>query len=237
MGGPDDRVLRGGKLITLPGAQNLRDDISNRLRWSILSGELTPGERLVETRLAKKWGVSRGPIREAIQLLQQQGLVVSRPHLGAYVAQINVEEMELLIQLRCFVEGFAAEKATFQVSRRDIASLRELVRTMVTAARQDEHDVLLEADVQFHEAILKLSGSDLLLHLWRSMDGPVRMRMNNDLHQPSRLSLEETAHDHLAIVDALESGDPEKARIAVVNHIRRALELKSSGEELRGPNK
>ena len=102
----------------------LRDVVFNTLREAILKGELKPGERLMELQLAAKLGVSRTPIREAIRMLEQEGLAVTIPRKGAEVARMTEKDMEDVLQIRDALDELAASIACEQISEEELAELR-----------------------------------------------------------------------------------------------------------------
>lgn len=200
--------------------QSLSERIATELTWKMFSGALAPGERLIETEIAEEYGVSRGPVREAMKQLEQIGLLLATPHRGAVVARVSDDEAALLVELRAIVEGFAIREAVRNVSRKDIAYFQELVGAMSEAAEQRDARAFIRLDVQFHDALMQLAESNILVRLWRSMDGPVRVRVSSKAGESHVAISPATVEEHRRIVKALEMGDAFTAERAVVEHIR-----------------
>src|SRR4051812_10615382 len=143
------------------------------LREAIIDGRLAPGEAVVEAQLSRQLGVSRAPLREALSSLENEGLIVSVPWRGAFVAPLTERGVTELQAFRRLLEVFAAEQVLEQGTV-DIASLDELVSEMERCAETGDLDCMNEADVRFHTRIVELSGNDLLLDVWRSYVAPIR---------------------------------------------------------------
>ena len=200
--------------------------IVDQLKRVIIAGELRPGDRVLETELAEQLGVSRGPVREAFRQLEQEGLLVSYPHRGTFVATVPEDEIEEVYALRAHLEAHAARRVV--VERRDeaLAVLGELLDQMLVAASEKNLPAVADLDLQFHDALLELSGYQGLHRIWRSMDGLVRARTYATLALPGREELiEYTAASHRPIVDAIRTGDPDTVGAAVKQHIHEVPSL------------
>jgi DNA-binding GntR family transcriptional regulator len=200
--------------------------IVDQLKRVIIAGELRPGDRVLETELAEQLGVSRGPVREAFRQLEQEGLLVSYPHRGTFVATVPEDAIEEVYALRAHLEAYAARRVV--VERRDeaVAVLGELLDQMLVAASEKDLPAVADLDLQFHDSLLELSGYQGLHRIWRSMDGLVRARTYATLALPGREELiEYTAGSHRPIVDAIRSGDPDTVDSAVKHHIHEVPSL------------
>lgn len=131
----------------------LRDVVFNTLREAILKGELKPGERLMELQLAAKLGVSRTPIREAIRMLEQEGLAVTIPRKGAEVARMTEKDMEDVLQIRDALDELAASIACEQISEEELAELRHTMHEFEESTKTGDVKRIAEADVRFHDII------------------------------------------------------------------------------------
>jgi DNA-binding GntR family transcriptional regulator len=200
--------------------------IVDQLKRVIIAGELRPGDRVLETDLAEQLGVSRGPVREAFRQLEQEGLLVSYPHRGTFVATVPDDEIDEVYALRAHLEAYAARRVVTEHRDEALAVLDELVEQMLGAARAGDLPSLADLDLQFHDTLLSLSGYQGLHRIWRSMDGLVRARTYATLALPDRAWLiEHTASSHQPIVDAIRSGDPEAVERAVSHHIHEVPSL------------
>jgi len=208
----------------------LRHEVLLGLRTGILSGEITPGTRLLEVPLAAELGVSRGPIREALRQLEQEGLVEFFPHRGAVVVGVAEAEIETIYGIRALLEGRAFARACRVVTDEDIDSLAETVELMIEASEAGDFDAVTEYDLQFHGRVVELSGFQYLRRLWTNIDGVVRSptarRLPPELVDPAtaRDRLIGPSIEHRELVDALRSRRPALASRAATTHVNRGLE-------------
>jgi DNA-binding GntR family transcriptional regulator len=190
-----------------------RDQIAELLREAILGGEILPGERIVESRIAKQLGVSQAPIREALALLERQGLVVKVHNRGAFVSRLHGRELRELFSLRSVLDGFSARLAAERATEKDIAVLREILGRMHDAEKAGDVARLTEAHLHFHEAIYRLSGHELMTEIFAL----IHPRMALALTFAENLFQSE-GHEtdcHVPLVEALAARDPDAAeRIA-----------------------
>lgn len=195
----------------------LRDVVFNTLRQAILHGDLKPGERLMEIKLAKQLGVSRTPIREAIRMLELEGLVVMIPRRGAAVAQITKQDLEDVLEVRCSLEELAVELACTRITGNELKKLHDVLRDFEHACDTNNLQILAEKDVEFHDIIFESTGNRRLIQL-----------LNNLREQMFRYRLEylkdETSHDrllleHKTIENDIRNHDVESARQHIKEHI------------------
>lgn len=195
----------------------LRDVVFHTLRSAILKGELAPGERLMEIRLAQKLGVSRTPVREAIRKLELEGLVVMMPRRGAMVAQITVQEMENVLEVRAALEELAVRKACENITQEQLHSLKKAVEDFKKSLEKEELSACVEADMAFHETIYEAAQNRRLQQILQNLrEQMYRCRLeylkDKRMH---RLLVEE----HDTIRRAVKKNDPEKAGSAMRIHI------------------
>jgi DNA-binding GntR family transcriptional regulator len=131
-----------------------RDQVVEVLREAILGGELLPGERVVESRIAKQLGISQAPVREALALLERQGLVVKVHNRGTFVSRLHGRELRDLFTLRAVLDAFSARLAAERATDVDIEGLRAMLTRMRAAEATGDLAKLTEAHLQLHEAIL-----------------------------------------------------------------------------------
>lgn len=143
----------------------LRDVVFNTLREAILKGELKPGERLMELQLASKLGVSRTPIREAIRMLQQEGLAVTIPRRGAEVAKMTEKNMEDVLQIREALEILAVQLACEKVTKQQIVHLGEAVEEFERAVKTGDLKQITQSDIDFHDKIYEAADNPKLVNL------------------------------------------------------------------------
>ena len=186
-----------------------RDQVVTVLREAILSGEFVPGERIVESRIARQLGISQAPVREALALLERQGLVVKINHRGTFVSRLHARELRELFTLRAVLDAFSARLAAERASAKDIQHLRSLLARMGKAEKEGDVASLTEAHLQLHEAIYQLSGHDLLAEIFAL----IHPRMTLALTFAENLFSSE-GHEtdcHVPLIDALADRDPDRA--------------------------
>lgn len=196
---------------------SLRHDVRNHLRNLIFDGTLQPGDRIVESRLARELGISQTPVREALRELEQMGLVVSFPNRGSSVRTVAPRDADEMYTLRAHLEAMAIALALPRMSTQDLATLDALIDDMIAAGDDDDPDLLTELDTRFHEFICERSGHDLLLRTWQGIS-PLNWTMMTVIRLKDR-NLRELAERHRPIVEALRSGDVDQAQEAVREHV------------------
>jgi len=197
--------------------ENLRDAVLRLIEESLLAGELRPGDRIVEAELARRAGISRGPVREAIRQLVGEGILVSYPSRGTFVTQWTPRAVEEAYTLRAVLERFTIQEAAKRITPEEIAQLQATVDGMNRSARLNDTSTLIRLDVQFHEQLYRLSGHSLL----QEMLSQLRRRLYCLLAMDRGFAVhrDEIAVDHQLIVDALKAGDATAAGEIVENHI------------------
>lgn len=211
--------------------RTLPEQIAARIRQAILTGQLPPGARLVETQIAEQVRTSRGPVRDALALLERDGLVVKLPNRGACVLDFSERRLREVAILRAVLEQFAVSLAVRNLTVPHIRQLKSLVQRMEVAARRRATQEFNDLDYRFHDTIFEASGHQTLHETWRGMQR--RMRALLASINPVTDNLHEVAHSHRLIFKALESGNLGRARRAIRAHFARvgkALNLRCSAE-------
>lgn len=195
----------------------LRDIVFQTIRKAILNGELEPGERLMETQLGEKLGVSRTPIREAIRKLELEGLVVMVPRKGAQVAQFTIKDIEDVLQVRASLEALAAKLACRHMDERSFLKLQLIITEYEYAAKEDDIEVMIQKDIEFHDTIALASQNDKLIQLYNNMREQVqryRIAYLKNTEQSNAVIAE-----HNEILKALKGGEEEIAADLATKHI------------------
>lgn len=218
----ESSILRASSLGSLQN-KPLRERIASALREAILTGEFKPGQPLIETELATLLGVSRAPLREALQLLNAEGLVESIAYHGTTVRTLSRTDIEELYSLRIVLETFAAQCV---IARRDPAHaqpLRSLYETMLLAAEREDLNSVSEIDRDFHDTLIDLSEHSLLHSTWSAVS--MRVRQVMALRNRRNRDIRQIAYNHMPIIEAIERGDlPCVAELLQV-HIGSARDL------------
>jgi DNA-binding GntR family transcriptional regulator len=215
-------TLRGGTggglgLRPVP-AQSRREHVAQILREAITSGQLAPGERLIEVDLAAELGTSRAPVREALRQLEQEGLVASYPYRGSEVLGVSQDEVEqVLVPIRITIERFAFAKALGRLTPADLDDLQALVEEMAEAAREGATERLADADIRFHELVVVRSGQRHCLQMWKTIQPRVRAYFQRDA--PAHDDPGFVAKQHQELLEVIRAGDPAAVLDAVERHI------------------
>jgi DNA-binding GntR family transcriptional regulator len=194
----------------------LSDRVKEYIVEAVLSGELRPGDRIVESSMARELGVSQAPVREAIRDLVLLGFLETEPYKGTSVRSFTPEELWETYTVRAALESLAARLAASHLTADDADKLQDILDEMMEAARQQDRDRLVQLDNRFHETILKISRNKTLHQLWKSLQfgtwSIVTYRKSS--YDPAYL-----AARHGELLDALKAGDPEKAAHTMQHHI------------------
>jgi DNA-binding GntR family transcriptional regulator len=201
---------------------SLQERTYQTLRGAIVEGQLAPGVRIYETSLAKRLGVSRNPVREAIRRLQQDGFIEVRPRNGIYVAEYGVDEVRDLYQIRAALEGTAASLAAQRMTDDELAGLDTVLERMERAtARHAKHATVREAD-SFHQTIHQGARSPRLVAILDQLYGQIAHFRKITLAIPGRASQASEGHHHL--VEVLRRRDAEEADRMMRQHVLSAVD-------------
>jgi DNA-binding GntR family transcriptional regulator len=204
----DGRVRR----IEKPSlTERVREEILRR----ILDGEIAPGERIIEMRVAQELGTSQAPVREALRALEVLGVIESSRNRGARVRMLEARELAEITDVRAELEGYAAGLASTRL-KGDTAGLEVHIMTMRRAAKAKDMRRFAGANARFHRAIMEATGNATLLDIWTQLDVKAHTIMNV---LRGHRDLTSVAESHWPIVAALKSGDARAARTAIRRHI------------------
>jgi DNA-binding GntR family transcriptional regulator len=199
----------------------LRQAVYDALVELIASGELKPGQHLVELELAENLGVSRQPIREALQRLQADGWVELRPAYGAFVHTPTAEEVAQMLGVRSVLEAHSAHEAALHATRDNIARLWELQDAGLAALAADDERALVEANAALHQYIVEISGNKVLSELISQVERRVRW-----YYTPiARPRGKESWNEHASLIQAIANGDAEEAEQLMRRHTERTTEF------------
>lgn len=209
----------------------LRDQVTSELRRRILTGELAPGERLVEDRLAALLGVSRNPVREAIRVLAAEAFVEVVPRRGATVARLSADEAEELFDVRMALEGLAARLAARKRAPWAVSRLSLLLDSARAAVDGGKLDAVADLNTGFHAAVAEAAGNAYL----NLVIEPMLRRAQWVFLQTARSRAPHSWQEHVGLYEAIAAGDEEAAEALAVAHVAAARRsyLASMAEQAR----
>jgi len=172
------------------------------LRKFILNGDLKPGEQLIESAIASQMQVSRGPVRDALKQLENEGLVVNIPRKGTFVRKLNKEDFKQIYELRAYLESLAIRVAIEKLNENSelIPTLKNIVKQMGEVAKEEDIAQIADFDLEFHRAICESSKNHYLIEAWMRIRSLIRLCLITDLAYKNYLK---TEHDHNMIIDAI----------------------------------
>jgi DNA-binding GntR family transcriptional regulator len=194
--------------------QPLRDQVRDHLRQRIITGQLQPGDRMVERELAAELGVSRIPIREAIRTLESEGFVSVVPRRGVIVQRLTEQDVDELFDVREALEVLAARRAAERATKAELQQLAKALTAARRAIKSGDSGAVGAASENFHDELIKLAHNDLLA----AMLEPVQGR----LHWLFRQHGDATAlhHEHQRLFDAVASGNADQAAAEALKHVQ-----------------
>ena len=200
----------------------LRDVVFNTLREAILKGDLKPGERLMELQLASKLGVSSTPIREAIRMLEQEGLAVTTPRKGAEVAKMTLKDMEDVLEIRDALDELAVRIACQKISDEQLKQLEDMKELFEKSTQTGNVKKIAEADVTFHDVIYEATGNPKLVTLLNNLREQVYRYRVEYIKDPKNYPT--LIAEHEAILESLKNRDVKNAVEAMHVHVANQAE-------------
>lgn len=195
----------------------LATQVQQRLEHAIFTGELKPGERLIEVDLAETLQISRASLREALRLLENKGLVVTTHRRGAFVIELTERDVREIYRLRLLLEGFAIRSAAEHPTSELLDRLDALMTELNASARGRDYFAIVNLDLELHREICAASENHRLLDMWGDLVAPTRALLLTKyrLFDDSEL----IAHGHQVLVDAIRRRDPDRAAHLLEGHI------------------
>lgn len=187
------------------------------IRAAILRGDIAPGERLKEGALARDLGISRTPIRDALLILQGEGLIESTPNRGAVVRDYSQTELRDIYELRAHLESYAARRAATRIDEAGIEELKESCDRFRDLRNAGKMEDLTEENLRFHYRLAEAAESPRLMDFIRgAIEVPL---VNRSFFLFSEAEADSSERHHRAIVSALEARDPDRAEVVMKEHI------------------
>lgn len=207
----------------------LKDQVYNQLKLQIILGNFKPGKRLSMLELASSMNVSRAPVREALSMLNKDGLVTITPRKQAIVAEVSKNSIKMIGEIRLMLESYAAKQSTWSIPNERLSE----VETMLRKVLESPEDVLnyVKSDLAIHELLYNYTGCDLLrdmLTMVKQQSLRIRYLPENAALNKSEIVIQST-HEHLKIIKALQERNEAEVYATIKNHLEnssnRALEI------------
>jgi DNA-binding GntR family transcriptional regulator len=232
----ESNILETAPLQPLNGRTTLVEQVVDRIVEAAARGVFLPGDRVVEAEVARRLEVSRVPVREALRLLESQGIVVNMPYRGMRLMDVSVARLEKVLKVRLALEQLAAEEARL-ASQKDPGILAPLVETaalMQDAAKRGDRFEIARLDTTFHRQLCGLTGNDVLLRTWEPLSLQLTIIFGLSAMQKDLVPI---AAEHTEIIEVLRSQDAASVadlmRIHIVDYTR-ALDHEGFISRLRG---
>lgn len=210
---------------TLLAPRALYQQVAERLREQIFNRELEPGSWIDELKLASEYGISRTPLREALKVLAVEGLVTMKVRRGAYVTEMSADDVRQVYRLLGLLEADAAAEVAERASAAEIAELRALHDRLEKQTRQ--RDAFFAANEQFHLRLLAIAGNRWRSQIVGDLRKVMKLNRHHSLFKQGRIA--ESLAEHRAVMQALESRDPQAAARLVRAHFDNGLAAATPG--------
>ncbi len=199
-------------------SHSLAELIVQELRPRIWDGEIPAETRLTETELAQEFQVSRSSVREALHLLEHEGLVDIIPRRGAFVRRFTAQDLEDLYAVRVLLETYAFQEASHRITEEGYQDLMHILESMEQAFASDDWRSLGDLDLTLHFTVVQWSGNAMVVRLYESIRSPIRASMGIPRSKGQRRDL--VVAEHRRLIHALRSGDQEAIRQAVTTNLQ-----------------
>ncbi|MBB2915343.1 DNA-binding GntR family transcriptional regulator [Streptosporangium becharense] len=195
----------------------ISDQVYELLRQAIVEGDLAPNERVVESEIARRLGVSQAPVREAVKQLAREGLLMHVPRRGNFVVEISTQDAEYARQVREPLERLAAQLAAERITDDDLRELDELVGQMHRATAANDVSAFRDADIAFHTRVSQIAGNPFLTRMWEVLEPSLRAlrAIADPLFEGDWHAM---ADEHGRLVSMLRDGDGAAAAEAFADH-------------------
>ena len=199
---------------------NLAIEVADILRESITKGDFPPGMHLVEIPLAEKLGISRGPLREALRILETEGMIESFPGRGSFVTQISERNIREIYSLRIILETEAVKLAIQNGTVEGMDKLNEILQAMFAAAKEKDISEVSSLDFQFHTQIWDMADHKLLKEILEGIN--IQIKRYVTVHTTLYKDLTKGISDHENILEALRKQDEAEAIELINKHLKEA---------------
>lgn len=210
-----------GQFQAIKERRSLSDMVVDAIFERIVSGDIRPGERLNEVRIAAQMGISRAPVREAIQQLRQKGLVVVVPGRGPSVIELTLAQVSDLYAVRLALEQLAIGSLSKERCEKLAADLAAIMKSQKRNAASRRVAMVVDDDIRFHQAIVEASQNQVLNDVYKTLIAKVRMILAMD--KSGFVNLEDVAEGHSDIIEAIKTADLDKAQFLLGEHITESI--------------
>lgn len=197
--------------------KTLRQEVAEAIRMKILTGEILPGCRIVEQEMAGNLGVSRGPVREALRQIEQEGLIQYTSHIGCSVKMVSTQDIYEIYLLRANLEILAVKLCDGKFSENCISEMEKIVTGMSNMEDENAFDLAIEYDNSFHACLVKDINLDRLYKLWSSMDAGNRIIFYTGIKKTLDVVLNQQVI-HRNVLDAVKSANPNEISRVLMEH-------------------
>jgi len=201
----------------------LADGIAEDIKNAIIKGEIKPGERIIESQIAKEMGVSRSPLREAIQKLEKENILVVIPYKGIYVNILGKKEIEDIYNLRVILEAYAIKKIIEKKDKKILQILSKKAKYLEDAVKKGQVEDLAKKDVEFHRTICYFANNNKLMEIWEGFTEQVEILIS--LEEKYNKRLETTLKEHEELLFLIAKGEIVESQKKIKSHILDSLEL------------
>jgi len=205
--------------------QTIREQVANHLRNKILQMEILPGERVLEQDIADELSISRGPVRESLRQLEQEGLLEYRRNRGCIVRKFEKKDAAEVFFLRSTLEVAAIEVCDGKIDSAILAEMKSVLERIGQACEREDKTAFFEQDEAFHALLVRACGLPRLFDLWNSLSAVGFAIVLTDKRQNFDLSRQ--YRRHVELYEALSAGDAQKAKEAISGHYMKTSELYS----------
>lgn len=207
--------------LKIEGYELLSQKVYRVLKTEIVKGNLKPGVKLLEDKIANQMGVSRTPVREALRELAAEGFVEMTPNQGMIVTTVSLEDLKEVLQIRGVLEGLATYLAAKMITREDIIKLERIINKMNICIIKDDTLAFSDLNADFHDLILKICGNKRLIRICSNLSDRAHRFRIRSLSIPGRLKY--ALKEHREILEALKKKDSEQADKLSQKHIKNVL--------------
>lgn len=209
-------------ILSAPVKRSLSEEVVVRLREAIINGRIAAGDRLREESLAASMSVSRGPVREALQRLEREGLVIVHPNRGATVARLSREDVDEVHSLRLALERLAVVEAIRHATGENLATMAAIIDEMIVSSAVDiSGQLAAELDTRFHQALVEASGHRRLIRSWHDLQPQIHIFLLSRTVANADFR-EHLVNSHTNILNAIRDRDESRAIAVIEDHIRGA---------------